>query len=222
MNLSSPLLFLFPKIAFKRCASRVLARSFNTREAQRIWAAALELQPALAQKRPRGSFGLSLVLRYMEWDCALYRAARQCGMPEAQAQQMIAEVNWLAFAPMTVISHKLSRLRSADPLARAGWILDLMFLVLFTAPFQREKFPASDEIAFDVIACPLANYFSEQGIPELTSSAACSLDQRMASVWGVTLHREQTIAEGHPRCDFRFRKTSVETRTAGLNKINHA
>jgi hypothetical protein len=210
MNLLSPLLFLFPKIAFKRCASQVLARSFDAHKARRIWAAALELQPALAKKRPRGSFGLSLVLRYMEWDCALYRAARECNVPEAQARQMVAEVNWLAFAPLTTASHKLSRLRSADPLPRARWILDLMFRLLFTAPFQREKFPAADEVAFDVVACPLANYFSEQGVSELTASAACSLDHRMADVWGLTLHREQTLAEGHPRCNFRFRKTTSE------------
>jgi hypothetical protein len=135
---------------------------------------------------------------------------------------MIAEVNWLAFAPMTVISHKLSRLRSADPLARAGWILDLMFRLLFTAPFQREVLPAAGEITFDVTVCPLAEYFSKQGVPELTTSAACSLDHRMASIWGVTLHRAQTIAEGHPRCDFRFRKTPIVWTTKKSVKSIHA
>jgi hypothetical protein len=209
MSLPSPLLFPFPHIAFKHCASQVLARYFSARKAQRIWEETLKLQPVLARQRPRYSFGLNLVLRYMEWDCALYRAARECSVPEAQAQQIVAEVNWLAFAPLTTASYKLSRLRSADPLPRARWILDLMFRLLFTAPFQREKFPAADEIAFDVTVCPLAEYFGKQGVPELTAWAACSLDHRMAGVWGVTLHREQTIAGGHPRCDFRFRKTPV-------------
>jgi hypothetical protein len=34
--------------------------------------------------------------------------------------------------------------------------------------------------------------------------AACSLDFRMATAWGVTLQRTQTLAGGAAYCDFRF------------------
>jgi hypothetical protein len=59
-------------------------------------------------------------------------------------------------------------------------------------------------VAFDVLACPLADYFREQGVPELTRHAACMHDHHMAGEWGIELVRSQTIAEGAAYCDFRF------------------
>jgi hypothetical protein len=141
----------------------------------------------------------------MEWDVSLYRAARAAGIPQPQAGQLIEEINWLAFRPVSILSFKMSRLRSSRLLIRARWIIDLMFKVMFTAPFARTVYPLGQEVAFDVTACPLALYFRSQGVPELTGFAACSLDHRMADLWGMKLTRTKTIAEGHPLCDFRFR-----------------
>jgi hypothetical protein len=44
----------------------------------------------------------------------------------------------------------------------------------------------------------------DQGVPEPTLHAACNMAALMATDWGITLARSHTIAEGHPRCDFRF------------------
>ena len=102
-------------------------------------------------------------------------------------------------------SFHFSRLRSIHLLTRVTWILDAMFAFIFTSPFQRKTYSSLDEIAFDVVRCPLAQYFKDQGAPELTKAAACKLDYQMAKVWGLEFVRTQTIAEGHSFCDFRFR-----------------
>jgi hypothetical protein len=60
-------------------------------------------------------------------------------------------------------------------------------------------------VAFDVTLCPLADYFKDQGVPELTEPAAGNLDYRMAREWGVELVRTQTIADGAAYCDFRWK-----------------
>jgi hypothetical protein len=60
-------------------------------------------------------------------------------------------------------------------------------------------------VAFDVVLCPLANYFKDQGVPELTRHAACNMDYRMAREYGVDLVRSQTIADGAAHCDFRWK-----------------
>jgi|GEM_PF-4095855 hypothetical protein len=57
---------LFPKIAFKRCASQVLARYFPAHEARHTLEETLKLQPVLSRQHRDYSFGLNLVLRYME------------------------------------------------------------------------------------------------------------------------------------------------------------
>jgi hypothetical protein len=200
-------MFWLPRMVFKRCAASALARELRPEEAKRIWKTMLELQTTLSKQRPRHSFGTTLLLGLMEWDCALYRAARQDGMPELEAKRLVEEINWEVFGPVIKMSFLVSRLRSRQLVKRVSWIVDLMFRIAFTAPFRRTTYLRTDEVAFDVDVCPLAQYFNTQGAPELTSAAACSLDHRMARVWGMTLRRTQTIADGDPRCDFRFRVT---------------
>jgi hypothetical protein len=60
-------------------------------------------------------------------------------------------------------------------------------------------------VAFDVTLCPLADYFKDQGVPELTPHAACNLDYGAAREFGVELVRSQSIADGAAHCDFRWK-----------------
>lgn len=210
MSILSPLLLLLPRIAFRRAVSKHLAKSIPANEGKPVWQSAVRLQSELRKTRPRHSFGVNLFLRYMEWDNALYRAMREHGVTQQQASQLIEEINWEVFGAGTMASFTLSRLRSKKLQTRIQWILDLMFFVLFTKPFRKQDVPAENGIAFDVVSCPVADYFRQQGIPELTRYAACNLDHRMAREWGVKLARTQTIAEGDARCDFRFKIAPTE------------
>ncbi len=132
-------------------------------------------------------------------------------MPPEQAHQLIEEINWEVFGSGIGASFALSRLRSARRQTRVQWILDLLFFTLFTQPFRKQAVPSDNGIAFDVVRCPVAEYFQQQGIPELTRAAACNLDHRMAQTWGVVLERSQTIAAGDARCDFRFKITTKDS-----------
>lgn len=206
------ILFYFPRIAFKYYAVAALEELVKSDIAKQIWKKTLEHQQILALKRPRYSIGANHLMQYMEWDCALYKAAREQGIIESSAKELIEKINWTIFGSVIKIMFQISRLRSNHLFVRINWIVDLMFLFVFTAPFQRRKHINSDEVAFDVLVCPLATYFREQNTAELTSSAACSLDHHMASLWGVTLSRSQTIAQGDSLCNFRFhhlRKNSL-------------
>jgi hypothetical protein len=145
------------------------------------------------------------VLRYMEWDCALYRALLERALPAAQAGRLIEDINWDVFGPAIALGFTASRLSSAAPATRVGWLLEAMFALLFTRPFQRRPVSPGNRLEFDVTACPLAAHMRRLGTPELTRYAACALDHRMARAWGVRLDRTQTIADGAALCDFRFR-----------------
>ncbi len=210
MSILSPLLLLLPRIAVRRAVSKHLATSIPADECDWVWQRTVRLQSELCLTRPRHSFGVNLFLRYMEWDNALYRALREHGIPQEQASQLIEEINWEVFGAGNMVSFTLSRLRSSKLQTRIQWILDLMFFALFTKPFRKEAVPSESGIAFDVVCCPVADYFRQQGIPELTRYAACNLDHRMAQNWGVKLTRTQTIAKGDAHCDFRYRIAPTE------------
>jgi hypothetical protein len=204
------LLFYFPSVAFRRAAKSVLVRELGTAQATRIWAETPGRMRALRKTRPKHSLGVNFLVLYMEKDVALFQSALAEGLSTKEAGELVRKINWKIFEPMTAISFKLSRLRSAHLLRRVSWLMDVMFSVLFTSPFQRVVQPSNDAVAFDVTACPLADYFNSLGVPELTRYAACNLDHDMAMQWGLELKRTKTIADGAPLCDFRFQRIGAD------------
>lgn len=68
----------------------------------------------------------------------------------------------------------------------------------------------SDEaFAFDVTRCRYAELYRALGIPELGAVLSCNRDWALIQGFnpGVRLERTQTIMEGAPYCDFRYRRT---------------
>ncbi|WP_394237402.1 L-2-amino-thiazoline-4-carboxylic acid hydrolase [Pseudomonas anguilliseptica] len=193
-----------PSTAFRQAAQTQLGGCLPAATTAAVWLRTLEIQRDLQRTRVRHSPGVNLLLRYMQWDYALYRALQEHGIGQQQAGEWIEQINWQIFAPASALAFTLSRLRSNRLQARIKWLLDTLFSLVFTRPFQRSNLPEVAGVAFDVQVCPLASYLREQGAPELTHFAACSLDYRMASDWGVTLQRRQTLAGGAAYCDFRF------------------
>ena len=199
------LLLYFPTPAFQRVAFAMLQSQFPPDQVRRLAKRTGEMYKAGRGLRTRHSWGVDLMLRYFEWDCALYGALREAGLAQADAGALIEQVNWTLFAPASRLAFALSRLRSGERMRRVQWVYDLLFRWLTTHPFQRKVFPMQDGVAFDVVACPFAEYFRSRGMGELTHHAACSIDVRMAQEWQVDFVRRRTIAQGQPLCDFRFR-----------------
>ena len=198
------ILILRPTTAWRRAARRQLVRVLPKDAATQILARARQDYPALTASRPRHGFALNRLMAIMQGHAALYPRLRAHGLSPAAAGEIIEAINWQIFGPSTRLAFALSRLRSGRRLRRVRWIIDLLFRVVFTAPFRRQMQADGDGLWFDVLACPLADYFRAQNLPELTHYAACQLDYRMAQVWGVHLQRQHTIAQEAPLCDFRF------------------
>ncbi len=200
----STVLFWMPSLAFPRAARSALEATLPAEVVGPAWRRTLALHASMAATRTPRSRGVDHLLRYGEWDCALYRALPETGVPAAKAGAIVERINWAIFGPVTRALFRASRLRSAKLQTRVRWVLDVMFGVLFTPPFQRRIVSSERDVAFEITACPLAEFCREQGVPELTRHAACEMDALMARDWGVALARTHTIAEGHATCDFRF------------------
>lgn len=216
MSLPAILRILLPGRAFGRAAQVVLQARHTAPDWPEVWRESQVERQRLRQGRTRGHApSLRLLLRYLEWDAALYLVLRRRGWSEADAGAAITEINWAVLGPPIALAHAVSRLRSGQAGRRVAWLLDALFLLVFTAPFRRRAVPPARGLSFDVLACPLADYFRRQGVPELTHHAACQLDYRMARDWGVQLRRTQTLAGGGAFCDFRFRVVVEQGRVGG-------
>ena len=208
-------LFLYlcaPKAAFKRAAIPRLEKRFPDNWPQ-VWRSTCAWQSRLAPQRPRHSASVNIMMRQMEWNCALYRALKDHGLNHPEAGRLVEAVGMDVYRPSPVALYRLSRLRSAKQSARVKWVLGLLTGYFFSSPFVHRHLPAKagEVVAFDVTVCPLADYFKDQELPELTPYAACNLDRCAADAFGVDLVRTQTIADGSDYCDFRWRVKAFET-----------
>jgi ubiquinone biosynthesis protein len=202
-NMLSLVRFYTPNREFGRAARRRLQAQYPDR-ASSIWRSARAWQARLAPDRPRHSPGVNLNVRYAEWSCALYRAAQEHGVDRAEAAELVEKTLRDFYGPVTAALFELSRLRSAARKTRVRWLLDIMIRTFFTAPFEYRRFPYEAGVAFDVVRCPIAEYFEARGVPELARHY-CTTDYVMAREWGMELNRSQTIATGADHCDFRFK-----------------
>ena len=193
-----------PAAAYRRAARRRLQAHFRDGSVQ-VWRSTRTWQSRLAPSRPRHSAGVNLIMRYMEWSCALYRAVQEHGMSQAEAAVLIETIMWDVYQPVPAALFKLSRFRSAKRETRVKWLLGMMIRRFFTSPFCHRTVPSKTGVEFDVLVCPLADYFKDQGVPELTPHTACNLDYCAAREFGVDLVRTQTIADGAAHCDFRWK-----------------
>ena len=198
------LLWYAPNTAFRRAASHRLQAHFPDKSAQ-VWCSTRAWQIRLAPDRPHHSASVNLMMRYMEWSCALYQAVQEHGMSQAEAGALVETIMLEVYQPVPAAWFKLSRLRSAKRETRVKWILGMITRYFFASPFRHRSLPSKTGVAFDVTLCPLADYFKDQGVPELTPHAACNLDYGAAREFGVELVRSHTIADGVAHCDFRWK-----------------
>jgi hypothetical protein len=75
----------------------------------------------------------------------------------------------------------------------------------FNAPgYLIEPVAAQNGTAFDVVRCPIADYFRKQGEVDLCSASWCNLDYALAELTHEKLVRTKTLVRGDDRCDFRL------------------
>jgi len=192
-----------PKATFRRTANHRLHEYFPEKSAQ-VWRSTRTWQTRLAASRPRYSASVNLMIRYAEWCCALYRALQDHGMSQAEAGMIVEQVMSDAYRPVPAAMFRLSRLRSSKHDTRVKWLMSLITQYFFSSPFHHRHLSWETGVAFDVTICPFADYFRDQGVPELTPYAACNADHIAAHALGIKLIRTQTITGGAEYCDFRW------------------
>lgn len=75
----------------------------------------------------------------------------------------------------------------------------------FNPPGYRARYVSiEDGIGFNVIRCPVAEYFRTNGAADLAVGTWCMLDYPLTEIVNLRLVRTQTLAAGDDKCDFRW------------------
>jgi ubiquinone biosynthesis protein len=138
---------------------------------------------------------------------SLYRALLQLNIPGEEAARLVSSAAWLVYERMALAPRVLAALVTRDPLRRLKIATDFFRWFPFGPPSYQMKDVRAEAgvVAFDVMRCPVAEFFQREGHADLCLLTFCDLDFPLARAWGGSLERTSTIAVGAQRCDFRWR-----------------
>jgi hypothetical protein len=131
------------------------------------------------------------------------------GIDRAYAVELVADATWKVYEVWGRIGRIVARLRprGSPEFTFTQTRPDGTFGLTF--PFESPGYlvrpvPAESGLAFDVVRCPVAEYFRARGDVDLCRSAWCDLDYALGEMQGRTLRRTKTLVEGADCCDFRI------------------
>jgi hypothetical protein len=180
-------------------------------EVERLLRQAWQRYDELRRELPgQPTLGSRMNVRLAALTHAMLQVLLQAGVQRQYAIELIADTSWKVYEIWARLGLLVARLRSAsdETLVFARTRPDGS--VALTFPFEAPGYlarPAAPgggtQTGFDVIRCPVAEYFRTRGEADLCRAAWCDLDFPLAEMRGCTLRRTTTLVEGADRCDFR-------------------
>jgi hypothetical protein len=162
---------------------------------------------------PQPTIGSAMNVRLACFTMSFFDALLAKGIERAYAVELIADAAWRVYRQWVRIALSLARLTTRSRMVlgfarvendRRPGSISLRFP--FNAPgYLIETVAAEGDVAFDVVRCPVANYFREQHATDLCTASWCNLDYALAELTHETLVRTKTLVSGDDRCDFRLR-----------------
>jgi predicted unusual protein kinase regulating ubiquinone biosynthesis (AarF/ABC1/UbiB family) len=141
---------------------------------------------------------------------AMYEALRSAGHSHAEALPIFRGISWAIYDKMGDLPLMTASAITSDPHKRMKLATRMFRRFPFSSPgYQMVDVPSGENVVgFDVLKCPVAEFFISHGKQDLCYATWCALDFPLAEKWGGELERTTTIAEGASRCDFRWKTPS--------------
>lgn len=188
---------------------------FTRHEVDQLLEGAWRLYDNEAATLPREpTIGSRMNVRLACFTMAFFNALVAVGTDRQYAIELVSDAVWRVYRIWSIIASALTRLTPGKRTALAfavtkgtGAAVSLTFP--FNAPGYRiETVPATSGTAFNVVRCPVADYFRKQDAADLCASSWCNLDYPLAELTGEKLVRTKTLVKGDGCCDFRL--TAIE------------
>ncbi len=195
-------------------ARKVLLHVYPHREVDDVlentWARYADLAPALPSQE---TVGARLMVHLSAVTIALYQALLAAGQSKEGATSLIYEMAWLVYTKMGEVPSALAGFFSQDAYEKVRFATTAFRQFPFSAPsYQWQDVDAAPGVvAFNCLACPVAEYFRSHNLSELCVNTWCKLDYPLARQWGAELQRTGTIAGGARMCDFRWQVVAQTT-----------
>jgi hypothetical protein len=158
------------------------------------------------------TIGSRMNVRLACFTMSFFNALLAIDTERGYAIELVADAAWRVYRLWSTVALGLTRLTPGKTTSLAFAVgspddhhgkVSLRFP--FNAPgYLIETVAAESGTAFDVIRCPIANYFRGQGAADLCSASWCNLDYALAELTHEKLVRTKTLVRGDDRCDFRL------------------
>ena len=190
-----------------------LTRAEVNRLIDQSWRDFDELVPDVSHEP---TFGSRMNVRLAALSLAMLRSLTSAGIERQYAIELIGDACWKIYQYWgrvgRFIGRTLSRRDSikdqASRVTKDGsWPMSFPF----NPPGYRALYvPTKGGLGFNVIRCPVAEYFHARGASDLAVNTWCMLDYPLAEMVGLKLVRTQTLAAGDQQCNFRWFTTAKE------------
>jgi len=161
---------------------------------------------------PEPTVGSRMNVRLACFTMSFFDALLAIDTDRTYAIELVADAAWKIYRLWSAAALGLTYLRPGKPTALAFAVakrgdhqVDVSLRFPFNAPgYLIETVPADIGTAFDVVRCPVADYFRGQRAIDLCSASWCNLDYALAEMTHEKLVRTKTLVHGDHRCDFRL------------------
>lgn len=161
---------------------------------------------------PEPTVGSRMNVRLACFTMSFFDALLTINTDREYAIELVADAAWRVYRLWSAVALGLAYLRPGKPTALAFAVakrgehrMDVSLRFPFNAPgYLIETVPADIGTAFDVVRCPVADYFHGQGAIDLCSASWCNLDYALAELTHEKLVRTKTLVRGDDRCNFRL------------------
>lgn len=156
------------------------------------------------------TFGSRMNVRLAALTLAMLYSLTNNGIERKYAIELIGDTCWKVYQYWGRVGRFLGRLSRRHPIQnrdarRISKDGDWAMSFPFNPPGYRARYVVTQGgLGFNVIRCPVAEYFHTHGSEDLAVSTWCMLDYPLAEMIDMKLVRTQTLAAGDPHCDFRW------------------
>ncbi len=194
--------FLEPSV--RRFLVTRMSRDEARRTLEAVWRSYALSAPLVPKDE---GFGPTIILHLAAITIALHQTLTDSGRNDEAATQLVVDAGWVVYRKMGAAAWMLSRAAGKDKFQRMRAATQMFRRFPFSSPsYQWQEVAAeANEVAFDCVRCPAAQYFASRNQSALCVRTFCNLDFPLAKDWGAGLERTGSIAGGAERCDFRWR-----------------
>lgn len=161
---------------------------------------------------PEPTVGSRMNVRLACFTMSFFDALLIIGIDREYAIELVADAAWRVYRLWSIIALGVAHLTPGKTTALAFAVSphgnrqgDVSLRFPFNAPgYLIEPVPASGRTAFDVVRCPIADYFRGRGAIDLCTASWCNLDYVLGELAHEKLVRTKTLVRGDDRCDFRL------------------